>query len=151
MSTKTVRRMAASILGVGESKVRFEPAAAAKSAEALTHDDVRSLIKEGSIGYVKKRGVSRHTGRERQVQRRAGRRVGKGSRKGRKTARGPSKEAWMVLVRSLRNQLRRLTKEGKLDRENYRKIYLMIKGRAFKSKATMMTYLADNAMLKDKQ
>ncbi len=151
MSTKTVRRMAASIIGVGESKIRFEPSAAAKSAEALTHEDVRNLIKEGAIGYVKKRGVSRARGRATQEQRRLGRKRGKGSRKGTVQARSSKKEAWMALVRAQRGLLRKLVDGKKMGAENYRKIYLMIKGRAFKSKATMMTYLADNAMLEKNQ
>lgn len=151
MSMKTVRRMAAGILGVGQSKIRIRPDASLKVAEALTRDDVRGMIDEGSIGFVVPRGVSRIRAKIKHIQKKGGRRRGIGSRKGSKYSKISAKRQWIALVRSQRNLLARLAGDGSVAHENFRKIYLMVKGRAFKSKANMVTYLKDNGLLAKKE
>ena len=148
MSMNTVRRMASSILGMGQSKIRFSPAAAQKASEALTRDDVRGLIDEGSIGFMMPNGTSRARARIKKDQQRAGRRSGRGSKKGTKYSKVSQKDQWIAQVRAQRGLLKRLTTEGKLEPKYYRKVYLMIKGNAFKSKANIQTYLKDNGMMK---
>jgi len=49
MSIVTVRRLAADILGVGENKVWISPEKISEVSSALTRDDVRALIKQGTI------------------------------------------------------------------------------------------------------
>jgi ribosomal protein L19E len=57
MSLKTVRRLAARLLRAGESRIRIIDAK--RASEALTGDDVRSLIAEGVIALEPPRGVRR--------------------------------------------------------------------------------------------
>jgi large subunit ribosomal protein L19e len=136
------------MLGVGENKVRFKPEANSKIGEALTREDVRGLIKDGSIYAIQPRGVSRIRGREKQEQAKKGRRGGKGSKKGTHAARQHPKTHWIAKVRSQRRYLRGLIDGKKLAEGSSRKIYLMIKGNAFKGVKVLETYLKDNKHLK---
>lgn len=148
MAMNTVRRIASQLLWVGENKVRFRTDATSKIGEALTREDVRSLIKDGSIYFIAPRGVSRMRGREKEMQGRKGRRGGKGSKKGTHAARQHPKTHWIAKVRSQRKYLRALMDGKKLQEESYRKIYLMIKGNAFKGVKVLDTYLKDNKLMK---
>ena len=148
MAMNTVRRIASDVIGVGENKIRFKPEANAKIGEALTREDVRALIKDGSIYFIAPRGVSRIRGREKQEQSRKGRRGGIGSRKGTHAARRSPKEHWIAKVRSQRKYLRALIAGKKLNEGASRKIYLMIKGNAFKGVKFLDTYLKDNKFVK---
>lgn len=148
MGIATVRRIAAELLGVGESRVRIDPKNPKKAEEALTRDDIRSLISQGVIYTLRKRGVSRARGREKDRKRRAGRRRGMGSRKGKRYASIPRKEIWMTHVRAQRALLKELELQKKLQKNAYRKIYRMIKGGAFKSRASLLTHLKDKELMK---
>lgn len=148
MAVKTVKRIASDVLRVGQSKIRIKPGEIKRVEEALTREDVRNLVAEGIVYAEEKRGVSRTRARKKHKQKKKGKRSGIGSRKGRKYARVPRKLIWMNRVRSQRALLRDLVGSGKLGQENYRRMYLMIKGGAFKSKAQLSTYLKENQLVK---
>lgn len=147
MATNTVRRIASGMLHAGESKVRFKPESLKKIEEALTREDVRALIKDGAIYAIAPRGVSRARGRAKSAKLRKGRRGGMGSRKGTPSARLGSKDAWMAKVRAQRLFLSSLVSGKKLAPKQARRIYMMVKGNAFKSVKIMETYLKDNKLL----
>jgi large subunit ribosomal protein L19e len=151
MAMNTVRRIASEILGVGESKVRFGTEASSKIGEALTREDVRGLIKDGSIYAISPRGVSRVRGRKKRGQIRKGRRSGAGSRKGTFATRVGEKSHWIAKVRSQRRFLRELMDGGRLKEGAARKIYKMVKGNAFKGVKMMETYLKDNKLMAEKK
>ncbi|VVC01879.1 50S ribosomal protein L19e [uncultured archaeon] len=151
MAMNTVRRIASEVLGVGESKVRFKPDAASKIGEALTREDVRGLIKDGSIYAIEPRGVSRLRGREKHSQMRKGRRFGKGSRKGTYGTRVGQKDTWVAKVRAQRKYLRMLVEKKQIQQGAVRKIYRMVKGNAFKGVKVMDIYLRDNKFLIEKK
>ncbi|MEM3574244.1 MAG: 50S ribosomal protein L19e, partial [Candidatus Bathyarchaeia archaeon] len=54
MSLRTQRRMAAEILGVGIDRVWMNPDDIEKIESAITREDVRRLIHEGSIKAIQK-------------------------------------------------------------------------------------------------
>ena len=148
MATNTVRRIASGMLGVGESKVKFRTDSIKKIEEALTREDIRTLIKDGVVYKIHKRGVSRVRGEAKRAQRKKGRRGGMGSRKGTPSARLDSKEAWIAKVRAQRRFLNGLVSSKKItDPKVYRKLYMMAKGNAFKSVKIMETYINDNKLL----
>lgn len=150
MAQKTTRRLAADILGIGETRIWFDPSQTQRIGEALTRDDVRALLKEGIIQATPKMGVSRLRGRERAIGKRAGRRRGHGSRKGTAAARSPPKTVWMAKVRSQRKIINELRESGELAGENFRKIYMMVKGNAFRGKNALRIYLQENNLVKTK-
>ena len=147
MAQNTVRRLAADILGIGTSRIRFKPDQMARINEALTRDDIRGLIKEQIIVVLPKRGVSRAGARIRAIARRSGRQSGHGNRKGTFKARSDPKRTWMIKVRGQRALLRKMKEDGSVAPESVRKIYTMIKGNAFRGKNVLKTYLKENSML----
>jgi len=148
MSVKTVRRIAARLLGAGESRIKISPAGLKKAEEALTADDVRALIKEGVIWAERVKGVSRIRAKIRHAAKKKGRRSGSGSRKGTKYARMPKKELWKAKTRLQRKVLKELRDSNRLKEGVYRKAYMMIKGNAWRSKSAMLAYFEDAKWLK---
>lgn len=147
MAMKNVRRIASEIIGVGQSKVRFNTESIKKIEEALTREDVRALIREGDITSIAPRGVSRVRARKKSAQKRKGRRSGTGSRKGTFSTRTGDKLAWMAKIRAQRKLLRTLLEQKRVPDESSRKLYLMVKGNAFKGVKVFETYLKDNKLL----
>jgi large subunit ribosomal protein L19e len=144
----TQRRLASDILGVGINRVWVDPARATDVSAAISREDVRRLIRQGAIKAKPERGISRGRFRLRAVKRKRGRRRGVGSRKGTRKARQPKKARWIRTVRPLRARLRELKREGTINPHEYRRLYLMVKGGAFKSRAHLETHLRARGLLK---
>ncbi len=149
MELKAQKRLAAKILGVGINRVWIDPARAADVEAAISRGDIRRLIHDGTIKARPERGVSRARARERAAKRKKGRRRGTGSRKGAAKARQPKKEAWIRTVRPLRAKLREFRNKRMIDVKDYRRLYRMVKGGAFRSKAHLETYLKERGILRE--
>lgn len=135
------RRMAAEILKCGVNRVWIDPDQLDEVAEAVTRGDVRRLICYRVIQKRQKMGVSRGRTRKMSRQKLKGRRKGPGSRHGAKFARAPRKRTWIRLIRPLRDELKSLRKEGKLDATTYRMYYRKARGNMFKSRSHLLTQL----------
>jgi large subunit ribosomal protein L19e len=142
------RRIAARILGVGVHRIWIDPERMEDVSTALTRADIKRLLKEGTIRVKQELGVSRGRARERMLKRKAGRRRGHGRRKGAAAARTPKKARWIQTIRPIRRRLSELKKEGAINVHEYRKLYRMAKGGAFKSKAHLETHLRERGILK---
>lgn len=143
MALKTIRRLASSITNAGGTRIKILDQAKAK--EALTRDDVRSLIKQGIIVVEQKKGVGRDKARFKQSRKQAGRRRGVGSKMGSKFAGTSRKDLWVVKVRSQRVLLKSL--KPKLQKGAYRELYSRIKGNYFRNKKHLISYLNENKLL----
>ena len=146
-----VRRLAAEILGVGESRIKILPEALEKLPEVTTRNDVRKLIKEGLIVVEPKKGNSRGRWRILHEKRKKGRRRGPGSRKGAKGARQDPEKQWVYKIRKLRKFLNTLKHKGIIDYKTWRKLYLMAKGGYFRDLAHLKHYLVTNGIVKPEQ
>ena len=135
------KRIAAHVLKVGEGRVWIDPEATADVAEAITREDIRGLIKEGSITVKQKKGVSRARARVRTTQKSLGRRKGHGSRKGAKGARASRKKRWITKIRALRRRLRELRDGGYVDKTTYRTLYNKANGGEFRNVAHLNDYI----------
>ncbi len=134
MSIKTVKRLAADILKVGESRILIDPARIEEVEDAVTRADVRRLIKSGVIRERPPSTPSRGRARARN------RRRGPGSRKGAKGAR--MTVTWVEKVRAQRRLLKQLRDREVVSRSLYRRLYLMVKGGSFSSRRVLMNYIA---------
>ncbi len=148
MNLKNQRRMAASLLKCGVNRVWIDPLRMEDVADAITRTDIKIQIDAGAIKAKQKRGISRGRTRYFRGQRKKGRGRGQGSRKGTKKARKPKKERWSLTIRPIRERLRELRDEGKIDVSTYRKFYLQAKGGVFKSKSHLETHLRSGGYLK---
>jgi large subunit ribosomal protein L19e len=139
----THRRLAASELKVGESRVWINPDSekTGEIADAITRDDIRAQIEEGNIKAIPKKGNSRARFRAKAEKRAYGHRKGHGHRRGAKGARTPHKEQWMAKIRALRRRLKELREEGQIDRHTYRMLYRKSKGGEYRSTAHLNAYI----------
>ncbi|MFB0543525.1 MAG: 50S ribosomal protein L19e [Candidatus Bathyarchaeia archaeon] len=141
MNLRNKKRLAASILNVGVSRVWIDPEYLGDVEAAITRGDIRRLIDEGVIKRLPAESQSRARARVLAAKRRKGLRRGPGSRTGSKYAVVKRKEAWMNRIRALRRRLRTLREKRIITVNTYRKLYLMAKGGAFDSVADLTRYI----------
>jgi len=137
------KRLAAELLGVGESRIRIAPDKVDEVSGAITRESIKRLIKEGIIWAEYERGNSRGRWRERHKKRRAGHRRGHGKRKGSAEARLDRRELWIHTIRKIRVYLRWLRDHEVIDVRTYRRLYRLAKGGVFKSLSDLKRYLTD--------
>lgn len=140
MTLRSQRRLAASLLRAGLSRIWIDPEEADKVRSAITREEIQTLVKEGRIRLLPKKGVSRGRARAR-----AGRRKRSGSRKG---GRGLGKKQWVLKIRAVRRHLRTLRDRRQLSPENYRMLLGMAKGGAFQSMSHIDEYVKARQMLR---
>jgi large subunit ribosomal protein L19e len=138
MSTVSQKRLAADILKVGLTRVWVDPEDTDRVSSAITRQEIRKLIHEGSIQRIPKQGISRGRKRTRHQEVLAGRHKGPGSVKG---AAKHSKQKWVIRIRSIRRRLRTLRDKRFIDTRNYRKLTMMAKGGSFRSAAHLDEYI----------
>jgi large subunit ribosomal protein L19e len=142
----TQKRLAADELEVGKNRVWFDPDAQGEIADAITREDIRELIADGTIDTKREaRGNSRGRARERNEKRAYGHRKGPGTRKGKQGARDGKKDQWMRRIRAQRRRLRELRdEEERLDSSEYREVYGMASGGEFDSVNDLERYVENN-------
>ncbi|MBN2127043.1 MAG: 50S ribosomal protein L19e [Candidatus Diapherotrites archaeon] len=134
MNLTQIKRIAAQILKVGETKIWINPEKTKEAKEAMTKEDVRGLIKEKIVLKRKENLQSRGAARILKEKKKKGRKKGKGKKTGTKKARAKKKESWMKNVRAQRKTLKKMKEEGIKTEIPYREIYNRIKGGYFKGK-----------------
>jgi large subunit ribosomal protein L19e len=139
----TLRRLAASELKIGESRVWInpDPEVAGELSDAITREDIRSQIESGNIKAQPKKGNSRGRIRARAEKRAYGHCKGPGHRRGAKGARAPRKEQWMTKIRALRKKLKGLREGGQIDKHAYRMLYRKSKGGEYRNLAHLNAYI----------
>ncbi|MFQ5831151.1 MAG: 50S ribosomal protein L19e [Candidatus Thorarchaeota archaeon] len=146
MKLTTQKRIAADVMKVGISRVWMDPQFEDEISLAITREDIRRLVDEGAIQKKQKIGVSRGRARYKMQQKRKGQRRGPGKRKGKHTTTLSQKDRWMMKIRPMRRELRRLREEGRITRRVYRDLYLKAKGNAFRNTAHLRTYIAEHKL-----
>jgi large subunit ribosomal protein L19e len=150
MGVNSVRKIAAEMLKCGESRIRMEMTK--ETEEALTREDVKSLIRTGLVWKVQKKGTSKFRTKVAYRQKKKGRRTRMGSRHGTYNARsGPKKRRWIKSIRSLRRLLKELKDNGQIEHKTYTEFYPRIKGGEFRNKKHILTYLDDHDLLKQRK
>lgn len=148
MKLNTQKKLAGKVSKASPKRVKLDPTRYEEIKESITKADIRSMIKDGAIKVIQKKGISRVRANKIKVQKSKGRRKGPGKMKGKKTARAPKKITWMNKIRLQRKLLRALKDGGKIDTEIYRQLYLKSKGGFFRSKRHLKLYLEDNKLIK---
>ena len=143
MRPEKVKDLAGEILNCGTNRVWFNPLELDKIKSVMTKDDLRALIKEGTVRKKKKHSHSRGKARILKAKKAKGRKKSIGSRRGGKKARTEPKKRWISRTRALRRELKRLQKENQkaVNKIGYRKLYRMIKGNFFKGKKYLAAYV----------
>ncbi|MEM2901606.1 MAG: 50S ribosomal protein L19e [Candidatus Bathyarchaeia archaeon] len=137
MSLRTQKRLAAEILNAGVSRVWIDPEYVDRVESAITREEVSRLIHEGVIKKRPEKGVSK--GRRKERPRTPGRRKGSSI---------DEKRLWIGRVRKQRMRLKELKDGKKISRADYHKLYMMVKGGAFRSVAHLNEYLESHKLIK---
>ena len=131
------KRLASEILKCGERRIWIDPDSK-RIGQAITRNDIRRLIKDG---YIKKMPAKKHAKLTKKIQQRTGSKRGKwGVRTGRK-------EMWLKVVRPQRRLLKEIRPQ--LQPVAYRRLYRMVKGGAFRSKAHLQSYIKENNLMRE--
>jgi len=135
------KKLAAKILKCGINRVWIDPKNE-KVKQAITRRDIRRFIKEDIIKKIPAKKRSKKVKRKKRKQQKTG------SRKGAKGARIGKKTLWLKVIRPQRRLLKELKNKNQLKPHAYRKVYRLVKGGMFRSKAHLTTYLKDKKLLK---
>ncbi len=135
MNLEKKKQIIAKMLGVGKGRIKFDPEKISDIEDAVTKQELRSLINDGVISIVSVKGQK--TKKEEKKRR------GYGSRKGKKTARMGKKERWVKQVRALRNYLKSV--KSQVSKEKYWEAYRKIKGGEIKTIARLKEYLGGSS------
>ncbi len=132
MNLGNKKQMAAKVLNAGVNRVRIDPNNLERMSDAITRDDIRTLIREGMVWAEPVKGISRGRIRKKKAQKKK-RGRGSGSKEGPSRARLPRKRLWVTKVRSMRNHLKKARERGDLTSDVFGKLYLQIKGGQIRS------------------
>jgi len=121
------RELAARVLDVGVNRVKFSPEYLEDVADAITRENIRSLVTARTIHVGGIKGTSRGRTRARHMKaKKRGR--GQGSKKGRKGARQGKKQLWVKRVRAMRYHIKVLKKRGDISKTAFWSLYTKING-----------------------
>ena len=137
MSVKGQRRLAAEILNAGVNRVWIDPEYLDRVEAAITRDEIKRLIHEGAIKKRSETGISKG--------RRTTRKRTQGKRKGSSIA---TKKLWIGRVRRQRRRLKELRDGKNITKATYHKLYMMVKGGAFRSLAHLNEHLESHKLIK---
>ncbi len=144
MSIKLTRRIAAELLGRGESKVRIKPDRTEDAKKSITREDVRALISSGGVYAIKEKHNLSLYSKELREKRNKGRRRGPGRRKG--TAKARQSIDYVKKVRGQRRVLAALKKDKMIDNEAFKKYYRLVKGGNFQTKGQLLSHLTTDGV-----
>ena len=113
--------------GAGIKRIKFDVDHLDDVADAITRQQVRSLITANTITIKQIVGTSRGRAQEKKNQKKK-RGVSQGSKKGRKGARVGKKEVYVTKVRSLRRRLKIAKDRKEITNKNFWEIYTKIRG-----------------------
>ncbi|MHA1314962.1 MAG: 50S ribosomal protein L19e [Candidatus Helarchaeota archaeon] len=148
MKVNVQRAMAARVLKVGVNRVWIDPERDEEVAMAITRNDIRGLINDGAIKKRYKRGVSRARARVVHQKKKQQKRRGEGSRKGKKTAKISRKQAWILRIRPIRKELKRLRARRSITPTVYRKLYLLASGGTFRNVSHLTRYITEKKLFR---
>ena len=142
VNLKSKKRLVSRIVGVGIHRVRFDSDHLDDVADAITRDDIRSLITANTITVKSFKGTSRGRAKIKNIQK-SKRGTGQGSKKGRKGAREGKKIVYVNKVRALRYILKIAKDRKEIDNDVFKSIYKKIGGNTIRNKAHLRTIISE--------
>ena len=148
LSLKNQRRLAAEVLKIGQSRVWIDPEKIEDVEGVITREEIRKLVHEDVIKTLPEKGVSKARARILHNKRKRGLRQGAGSKEGKKTARTPEKKQWENRIRAIREHLSDLKNRKIIQKDTYRKLYLLAKGGMFSNVMNVDQYIEAHELAK---
>ena len=142
VNLRAKKRLVSRIVGVGVNRVRFDTDHLDDVADAITRDDIRSLITANTISIKSFKGTSRGRAKTKKIQK-SKRGATQGSKKGRKGARVGKKTVYVNKVRALRYILRIAKDRKEITNDVFKAVYKKINGNTIRNKAHLRTVIAE--------
>jgi large subunit ribosomal protein L19e len=134
INLKAKKRLAARVTGVGVHRIRFDTDHLDDIADAITRQNIRSLITANTIKIKSFTGTSRGRAQTKLDQRKK-RGTGQGSKKGTKGARVGKKTVYVAKVRALRRLLKIAKDRKDLTNPEFWVLYKKVGGNTVRNKA----------------
>lgn len=134
VNLKAKKRLAARVTGVGVHRIKFDTDHLDDIADAITRQNIRSLITANTIKIKPFVGTSRGRAQEKKDQRNK-RGTTQGSKQGRKGARVGKKEVYVAKVRALRRLLKIAKDRKDLTNPEFWILYKKVGGNTVRNKA----------------
>jgi len=134
VNLRAKKRLAARVTGVGIHRIRFDTDHLDDIADAITRENIRSLITANTIRIKSFTGTSKGRAHEKKAQKNK-RGTTQGSKQGRKGARVGKKEVYVAHVRALRRLLKIAKDRKDLTNPEFWTLYKKVGGNTVRNKA----------------
>jgi len=142
VNLRAKKRLVSRITGVGIHRVKFDTDHLDDIADAITRDNIRSLITANTIKIKPIVGTSRGRAQFKRTQKRK-RGAKQGSKAGTKKARLPRKEVHMTKVRALRYRLKVAKDRKEVTNPEFWSLYKMIQGNTVRNSAHLRSLIEE--------
>ena len=136
------KRLVSRMYGVGLKRISFDPDHLDDISDAITRENVRSLVTANTIKIKQITGTSRGRARLKKIQKKK-RGTKQGSKKGRKGARVGKKEVYVIKVRSLRYRLKIAKDRKEITNKEFWELYKKIGGNTVRNIAHLRTLIEE--------
>jgi large subunit ribosomal protein L19e len=134
VNLKAKKRLASRVVGVGVHRIKFDSDHLDDVADAITRENIRSLITANTIQIRPFTGTSRGRAQDKKNQKNK-RGTTQGSKQGRKGARVGKKEIYVAKVRALRRLLKIAKDRKDLTNPEFWALYKKVGGNTVRNKA----------------
>ena len=142
VNLRTKKQLVSRICKVGVNGVRFDSDHLDDITDAITRENVRSLLTANTIQIKRIVGTSRGRAKVKKIQKKK-RGVKQGSKKGRKGARVGKKEVYVTKVRSLRYRLKIAKDRKEITNKEFWGLYKKIGGNTVRNIAHLRTLIEE--------
>ncbi len=134
VNLRAKKRLASRVTGVGVHRIKFDSDHLDDVADAITRENIRSLITANTIQIRPFTGTSRGRAQDKKDQKNK-RGTKQGSKQGRKGARVGKKEVYVAKVRSLRRLLKIAKDRKDITNPEFWTLYKKVGGNTVRNKA----------------
>ncbi len=142
VNLKAKKRLAARVIGVGIHRIKFDTDHLDDIADAITRENIRSLITANTIRIKSFTGTSKGRAHTKKAQRNK-RGTTQGAKKGRKGARVGKKEVYVAKVRALRRLLKIAKDRKDLTNPEFWILYKKVGGNTVRNKAHLRALMEE--------
>ncbi len=142
VNLRTKKRFVSRVTGVGIHRIRFDSDHLDDISDAITRDNIRSLITANTIKIKPIKGTSRGRAKTKKMQKRK-RGTTQGSKQGRKGAREGKKEVYVKKVRALRYLLKVAKDRKDITNKEFWTLYKKVGGNTVRNKAHLRSLMEE--------
>ena len=142
VNLKAKKRLASRVTGVGIHRIKFDTDHLDDIADAITRENIRSLITANTIRIKSFTGTSKGRAHTKKAQKNK-RGAKQGAKQGAKGARVGKKEVYVAKVRSLRRLLKIAKDRKDLTNPEFWELYKKVGGNTVRNKAHLRTLMDD--------